>query len=81
MAISPTRPMERGTTEGYLVTAFGLTKDQAGALVEESTVSVSGMAQFPRPGERTVWVSHMITLGGRFIVELEWPAPGPANFR
>jgi hypothetical protein len=26
-------------------------------------------------------VSHMITLGGRFIVELEWPAPGPANFR
>jgi hypothetical protein len=64
--------MERGAAERHLVAAFRLTEDEAAALVTESTVSVSGMAQFPRPGlpPRTLWVTHMTTLDGKFIVEV-----------
>jgi len=81
MMATASRPMERGETEEYLARTYRLTGDQAAALVAESTASVSGMAPYPRPGEQTVWVIHMVTLGGKFIVDAEWPAPGPFRSR
>jgi hypothetical protein len=71
----PTEPMDRYDTVLTLVIdeKYELTLLEAEALVDRAVASVSGMAFHPRP--RTfdfVWVTHMTTQGGKFIIEIDW---------
>lgn len=65
--------LERDDAVAVLVSAYGLDIAEAALLLTAAVDGLTGMAQHPRPGMKTVWVTHMTTLGGKFIIETEWP--------
>jgi hypothetical protein len=57
----------------YLQRKYGLTAYDARDLLTRATQRTTGMASRPRtrPGEKTVWATHMTTQNGTFIIEEE----------
>ena len=68
----PSEPMDRDDTVLTLVSdeKYELTLLQAEGLVDRAVASVSGMSSFGRCTTPTIWVTHMNTQGGKFIIEL-----------
>jgi hypothetical protein len=69
----PSAPMTRDDTVTYLVSKYKLTSGQANDLLDRAMSRATGMASHPRakPGQLTVWATHMTTLEGKFIIEDE----------
>lgn len=57
----------------YLRETYGIPARDAADLLQRATERPTGMASYPRrkPYQRTVWVTHMTTQGGKFMVEVE----------
>lgn len=65
--------MERDDAVVYLQRKYLMTAHDARDLLDRATQRRTGMASRPRtkPGEKTVWATHMSTQEGRFIIEDE----------
>ena len=68
-----TAPLERDDAVLTLVTdeKYELTLREAEDLVRRAEASVTGMASHGRGTHRTVWVTHMSTQQGKFVIELD----------
>lgn len=69
----PAGPFEHTDAVKYLRDTYEIPAREAADLLMRATQRPTGMASLPRrrPGQRTVWVTHMTTQGGRFMVEVE----------
>jgi hypothetical protein len=67
----PSAPMERPEALHYLWTEYMITDIYARDLLDRARASESGMAMIERHLSQKVWATHMTTLGGKFIIELE----------
>jgi len=70
---SPSRLMDRTATVSYLWARFQVGAVDAERLLSDAEASDTGMAPLPREGKQTIWANHMVTQGGKFIIETEWP--------
>ncbi len=73
MNSQPTAPLERDDAVMTLVTdeKYELTLREAEDLVSRAEASVTGMASHGLGTTRTVWVTHMSTQQGKFVIELD----------
>lgn len=71
--IRPSAPMDREAAIAYLRSQHELSEHDASDLLDRAVQRRTGMASHPRsnPHQRTVWATHMTTLGGTFIIEVE----------
>ncbi len=55
----------------YLRETYQVGETDAEHLLASAVRSETGMASLPRDGARTLWVTHMTTQHGTFIIELD----------
>jgi hypothetical protein len=68
----PAGPFEHIEAVGYVRNTYGIPARDVAELLLAAASSPSGMAKLPVPGSRRhVWATHMVTQGGRFMVEVE----------